>query len=196
MMMMGRASSVGIKTIVLYISTTLIASIIGLISILSFQSFFIEGDFERQTEAFVSLGCTTEGSLLTEDPSNGSLSCVADANETSPYTMFEITDLSGIFARSDGSSYAEISMSETVYSGVFMKLVTDNIFFSFMDGNFAAVIIFAIVFGIALGRIFFEQKDENDEKGEASVASTAQLVCHFLQGIGDILLRMINWIIA
>ena len=191
MMMMGRASSVGIKTIVLYVCTTLIASIIGLISILSFQSLFIQGDFDTQAAAFVSLGCTEEGSLLTEDPSDGTLMCMANGNETSPYTQFEINDITGVFARADGSSYAEISMSETVYSGVFLKLITDNIFYAFMDGNFASVIIFAIVFGIALGRIFFEQKDENDNGG--SVTSTAQLVVHFLQGIGDILLRMINW---
>ena len=190
-MMMGRASSVGIKTIVLYVCTTLIASIIGLISILSFQGLFIQGEFDSQAMAFVSLGCTEEGSLLTEDPSDGSLMCMADANETSPYTQFEINDITGVFARSDGASFAEISMSDTVYSGVFLKLITDNIFYAFMDGNFASVIIFAIVFGIALGRIFFEQKDENDNGG--SVTSTAQLVVHFLQGIGDILLRMINW---
>lgn len=196
MMSMGRASSVGIKTIVLYTCTTLIASIIGLVSILSFQGLFIEGDFESEVTAFVSLGCTEDGSLLTESPDDGSLMCMADANETSPFSQFEINDLSGVFARSDGSSFAEISMSDTVYSGVFMKLITDNIFESFMEGNFASVIIFAIVFGIALGRIFFEQKDENDQKGEGSVDSTALLVTHFLQGVGEILLRMINWIIA
>ncbi|KAL3912212.1 MAG: hypothetical protein SGARI_001275 [Bacillariaceae sp.] len=145
--------------------------------------------------AFVSLGCTEDGSLLTEDPSDGTLMCMADGNETSPFTQFEITDLTGVFSRSDGSSYAEISMSDTVYTGVFMKLITDNIFLAFMEGNFASVIIFAIVFGIALGRIFFEQKDEND-KNEGSVKSTADMVVHFLQGIGEILLRMINWIIA
>ena len=51
MMMMGRASSVGVKTIVRYTVTTLIASVIGLISILSFQSKFNRGAFLEEPPA-------------------------------------------------------------------------------------------------------------------------------------------------
>jgi Na+/H+-dicarboxylate symporter len=184
------------QTIVLYLTTTVIASVIGLLSVLAFQSFFIEGEFDTQGAAYIALGCTEEGSLLMEDPTDGSIVCTPNGNETSPYAQFEIMDLTGTFARTDGTGFEDISMSDTIYSGVFMKLITDNVFLSFMEGNFAAVVIFAIVFGIALGRIFFEQNEENNKEGQDSVASTAQLVVHFFQGIGDILLRMINWIIA
>ena len=99
MMMQGRASTVGVKTIVLYICTTLIASIIGLISVLIFQSKFTEGEFDDQSKAFVSLGCTDEGSLVEENEADGSLTCVADANTTSPNTAFELLDLTFSLAR-------------------------------------------------------------------------------------------------
>lgn len=192
--MMGRASSVGVKTIVLYTCTTLIASIIGLISILAFQSLFIEGEFDKSITAYIALGCTADGSLLTETL-DGSLMCMADGNSTSPYTQFELVDLTASLSRADGADFADLSMSDTIYSGVFMKLITDNVFLAFMEGNFASVIIFAIVFGVALGRVFFEQKEEKDNNGSTD-HTTAQLVVHFFQAIGDILLRMINWIIA
>lgn len=138
MMMMGRASSVGIKTIVLYTLTTLIASIIGLISILSFKGLFDEGEFEGENTAYVALGCTAEGSLLTE-LDDGSLMCMADANATSPFTQFEIKDLTASLQFADGSGFADLSMSDTIYEGVFLKLLTDNIFYAFVDGNFASV---------------------------------------------------------
>lgn len=194
MMMMGRASTVGVKTIILYTCTTLIASIIGLISILMFQSLFTQGEFGSESTAYVSLGCTEEGSLLTESM-DGSVMCMADANTTSPFTQFEILDLTGSFARADGAGFADLSMSDTIYSGVFLKLITDNVFVAFYDGNFASVIIFAIVFGIALGRVYFDQKAEKDQVG-GTEKTTAEILVQFFQGIGEILLRMINWIIA
>jgi len=195
MMMQGRASSVGWKTIGLYLCTTLIASIVGLISVLMFKNSFTTGIYEDQSQAFVSLGCTMEGSLLMESEVDGSVQCVADANMTSPYAHFELLDLTGSWARADGASFADLSMSDTVYSGVFLKLITDNIFFSFVDGNFASVIIFAIVFGIALGKIFFEQQLEK-QHANSTQQTQAEFVVEFFTGIGEILLRMINWIIA
>jgi Na+/H+-dicarboxylate symporter len=138
MMMMGRASTVGVKTIALYTLTTFIASTIGLISILSFKGLFEEGEFEGENKAFISLGCTQDGSLLTESEVDGSLMCTRDANATSPYSAFEIIDLTASLATNTGG-LADLSMSETIYEGVFMKLVTSNIFYDFVDGNFAAV---------------------------------------------------------
>ena len=139
MMVMGRASSVGGKTVLLYIMTTLIASTIGLLSILAFQGLFEEGEFDGDNTAFVQFACTEEGSLLMEDEVDGTVSCMASANASSPFAQFEIIDLSASLARADGGGFTELSMSDTIYEGVFMKLITDNITYSFVDGNFAAV---------------------------------------------------------
>lgn len=188
MLEMGRASSVGVKTIVLYTTTTLIASTIGLISILAFQGLFTQGEFEEGSQAFISLGCTEPGSLLTESMNDGSLVCVSDINATSPYSQFEIIDVSANFARAGGGGPADdLSMSDTVYQGVFEKLITANIFFAFVDGNFAAVVVFAIFFGVALGQVMMEK----GEKDQAVVCTVS-----FFHEISKVLLKMINWIIA
>jgi len=139
MMMVGRASSVGVKTIVLYTMTTLIASTIGLISILAFKGFFKVGEFDEGSTAYISLGCTTEGSLLMENATDGSIMCMPDGNASSPYSQFEIIDLTASLARADGGGFAQLSMSDTIYEGVFIKLIPDNIFYALVDGNFAAV---------------------------------------------------------
>mmetsp|Transcript_1577 Transcript_1577/g.2242 ORF Transcript_1577/g.2242 Transcript_1577/m.2242 type:complete len:516 (+) Transcript_1577:66-1613(+) len=186
MMMMGRASNVGVKTIALYTLTTFLASTIGLISILIFKGQFEEGDFEEPSKAFISLGCTEAGSLLTESEVDGSLMCTPDANATSPYAAFEILDLTASLATNEGG-LADLTMSETIYDGVFLKLITSNIFYDFVDGNFAAVIVFAIVFGVALGCMVFE-------KGHKDI--NASTVLSFFTEISEVLLKIINWIIA
>lgn len=186
MMAMGRASSVGLKTVLLYTMTTLIASIIGLISILIFQGLFTEGEFDEADPTFVSLGCNAEGALLTE-MTDGSVMCSMDAADSMD-TQFVIEDITGAFARSSGGGpQDDISMSDTIYAGVFTKLVTDNITKSFVEGNFAAVIFFAIFFGCALGRVLFNQR-----KGEIADSS----LMAFLGELNDVLLTLINWIIT
>lgn len=138
MLLMGRASSVGVTTIILYTCTTLIASTIGLISILIFHNLFEEGHFDEDGKPLIQLGCTAEGTLLMENMDDGSLACVADANATSAYTHFEIIDLTAGLSTTE-SGYSQLTMSETIYDGVFRKSITDNIFYSFVDGNFASV---------------------------------------------------------
>jgi len=136
MMMVGRASSVGVLAIGLYTLTTVMASIIGLISIACFGGAFEQAKFDAPTPGYIALGCQTDGQLLTE-AADGTISCAA-ANTTSSQ-QFEIIDLTASLARTGGSGYADLSMSETIYDGVFIKLLTDNIFSSFVEMNFAAV---------------------------------------------------------
>eukprot|EP00934_Nitzschia_sp_Nitz4_P005054 Nitzschia sp. Nitz4//scaffold539_size5834//2416//4052//NITZ4_009200-RA/size5834-augustus-gene-0.14-mRNA-1//1//CDS//3329554135//5044//frame0 len=186
MMMIGRASSVGVKTIVLYTITTVLASIVGLISIAMFKNSFDQGVFDEETIPLIQLGCTNEDALLMESADDGSLMCVDAANASSPFTQFEIIDVSAGLATS-GSSFSDLSISDTIYQGVFMKLVTDNILYSFVDGNFAAVVLFAIVFGASLGRVMFEKK---------LTELTASNIVRLFQEVGDVLLKIISWIIS
>ena len=64
---------------------------------------------------------------------------MAGANETSPFTQFELIDISNSLMTNDGGGFADLSLSDTMYAGVFLKMFTDNIFVSFINGNFAAV---------------------------------------------------------
>jgi Na+/H+-dicarboxylate symporter len=158
MMVIGRAGSIGWKTIVLYIMTTLMASIFGIISILAFKPLFRTDAFEEAGPPTVTLGCNAEGSFVTE-MTNGSLTCAANA--TAEDSTFIIEDLTGSFVRSSGGISDGISLSDTVYDGVFTKIFTDNITGAFVGGNFAAVVFCAIFFGVALSRVLFK-------KGEGS----------------------------
>jgi solute carrier family 1 (high affinity glutamate transporter) protein 2 len=72
-----------------------------------------------------------------------------------------------------------------VYDGVFMKLVTSNITQSFASGNFAAVVVFAVVFGVALSSHLFK-------KGQAVNSS---VVLTFLKEMEKTLMQIIYWII-
>lgn len=131
MMSVGRAGSVGWKTIVAYTITTLIASVLGIIAILIFSPLFATGVFPPKEPPTVSLGCTNTSEFLTEFP-DGTVACSAET--TSPENQyFYIEDLSASFVRTEGSIASEISLSDTVYEGVFMKLISDNYVFAFVS---------------------------------------------------------------
>mmetsp|Transcript_18236 Transcript_18236/g.33040 ORF Transcript_18236/g.33040 Transcript_18236/m.33040 type:complete len:551 (+) Transcript_18236:134-1786(+) len=182
MMSVGRAGSVGWKTIVAYTVTTLIASVLGIIAILIFEPLFATADFPPKEPPMVLLGCTNTSEYLTEFP-DGNVGCAADVT-SEEYQYFYIEDLSGSFVRTEGSIASEISLSDTVYEGVFMKLITDNAVFAFTDANFAAVVVMAICFGIALSGVMLK------EGGEA-----ASHLLPVFKEIDACLLKIINWII-
>jgi Na+/H+-dicarboxylate symporter len=182
MMTVGKAGSIGWKTIVLYLVTTVIASIVGIISIVSFKGLFQEGIFPELEDPTVSLGCNEPGYFLSEG-ANGSVSCTADFDSAED-KEFYITDISGTFVKKTGGAKDDISLSDTIYEGVFTKLVTDNILASFVGANFAAVVFYAIVFGVALSKVI-------DKKG----GSDKSVVMCFFKELDGVFIRLINWII-
>lgn len=179
-----RASVVGLKTILLYTFTTVVASIIGLITVLMFKGTFTEGTFDEDEPAFVKLQCTAEDTFVTED-ADGGLMCTP-GTEDDMSSSFIIEDTTGYFVQTSGG-FADISMSDTLYQGVFLKLITDNVVESFREGNFAAVIIFAIACGVALGKVLIARYQGD---------STKSSLVHLLQEINDLLLQLINWVIG
>jgi len=77
--------------------------------------------------------------------------------------------------------FAEVSLSDTVYNGIFMDIVPKNIFAAFTEGNFTAILFFAIVFGVAL---FPELK-----KGQES------RLMQVLKELNEVFQRVMRWII-
>jgi len=183
MMFVGRAGSVGWKTIGLYLLTTLMASILGLISILCFKGLFSAGEFADPTDPRITLGCGEDGGLLASD-TTGDVFCAANVTEDMS-SYWYITDVDMSFATVSSGPKNDLSMSDTIYDGVFRKLITSNIFESFVEANFAAVVLFAIVFGAALARMM-QQKNMND---------TDSVFVSFLKEIDSVLLTLINWVI-
>jgi Na+/H+-dicarboxylate symporter len=68
-------------------------------------------------------------------------------------------------------------------------MITSNIFMSFNEANFVAVIFFAIMFGLALSRVL--------DKSSRSLADaiTKSTVMLFLKETEAVLLVLINWVI-
>jgi len=183
MMDVGKASSIGWKTIGLYLLTTICACILGILSTLSLKGLYMEGDFGTAGPAMVTLGCNAEGSFLSEGE-NGAISCSPDYTDKDDIN-FAINDLTGSFSRKTSGARDDISLSDTIYDGVFTKLVTSNIIDAFASANFAAVVMFAIAFGVALSQVV--------SKGKGSENS---LFLNLLKEIDAVLLTIINWIIA
>jgi Na+/H+-dicarboxylate symporter len=75
---------------------------------------------------------------------------------------------------------SEVSLSDTIYEGIFEKIVPSNIIAAFASSSFTAVLFFAGVFGAALA-------PENINKD-------SQLV-KILREMDKVLQRVINWII-
>ena len=182
-MTLGRTSSVAGVTIGLYLMTTVIAAVIGLISILCFQGLFNEGEFDEPSPAYVTLGCNAPNYYLTEQE-DGSVMCAIDADTMS--TQFIVADISKTFVKTTARTRDDISLSDTFYNGVFTKLVTSNIFADFVKANFAAVVFFAIMFGLALGRVLFRQRPDDYQNSPMVL---------FLRELDAVLIQLINWII-
>lgn len=113
---------------VLYLVTTVLASILGILSTLAIKGQYAEGDFGEPEPPMISLGCNMPGYMVVEQ-ADGNLACSANYTEMS--STFVITDVSGSFVTASKGAADDISLSDTVYQGVFLKLVTDNIIESF-----------------------------------------------------------------
>lgn len=182
MMTVGKAGSIGWKTIGLYLATTVMASILGILSIVSFKGLFQQGEFEDPLPATVSLGCNEEDSFLAE-MNDGSVVCTSDYTSEDDI-QFRIVDITASFVTKSSGPASGISLSDTVYEGVFTKLVTDNVFTSFVEANFAAVVFFAIFFGVALSKVYDRKK------------SPKEAILDLFKELDAVFLILINWIIS
>lgn len=187
MMMVGAAGGVSAKTVGLYLATTLLAGSIGAIFSRIFSRWFAVGENftgeESTGNAFITLGCSDSNSFLTQS-TDGSVSCTANWTNDNEI-IWDLNDVNETFSRSDGGgAIADISLSDTIYEGVFEKLFTDNVFVAFHEDNFAAIVVFAIALGIAASQVITRSK-----------TMTNSFFMRLLIEIDQILSVMIGWVI-
>jgi len=156
MLSMGKASSIGWKTIGAYFLTTGFASVFGAISTIIWSRFYTSEDLPVVGPPLIQLGCNAVGSFLVESL-DGSVSCTSNIL-SSENADFVINDLSGTFATTASATSTTLSLSETFYQGVFYKVISSNIVESFATGDLLAVVFFACIFGVALGNMAMKQK--------------------------------------
>jgi len=184
MMNLGKASAVGYKTIGLYLLTTIGACLFGIIATLIMKGQYEQKVFSEAGPSYVSFQCNEPGAFLAET-ADGTIMCTSDYGDSSMID-FVMNDINGAFVKKSGGARNDISLSDTVYEGVFLKLVTDNIVGAFNSANFAGIIVFAIVFGIGLSGVLNKMHVNGKD---------SSVVVKFLEEVDGVLLQMINWII-
>jgi len=167
----GKAGAVGKWTVLIYTLTTMIASMEGLIAVAIFQNKFTSED-EDPKKTFVNIACPSGGLLF---QSGSDVICVEDDNSS---INFEIINENGFF-ETTGEDFNVFSFSETLQTGIFEKLVPDNIVAEFANGGFVGVVMFGILFGAASQKLHRKPT----------------LLIDFLQDVNDCMVRIIEWII-
>ena len=102
-----------------------------------FKGLFRTEEIGGENMSRVQLACE-EGGFLTHHE-DGDVFCASNLTDGMS-SYFTISDVDGTFIQS-ASGPAELSFSDTIYDGVFGKLITSNIFADFVDANFAAVVL-------------------------------------------------------
>jgi len=161
MMSIGKASSIGWTVIGLYLTTTVTAAVFGCISSLIFMGAYNteEADVIVESPSYIQLGCNGVDSVLTEDE-NGAVACMLKNMTNGMDSNFVLVDDNNAMT-AVSSGIASVSLSDTVYEGIFEKIVPNNIIGAFASSNFAAVVFFAIIFGAALSPVVLKTKNEN-----------------------------------
>merc|ERR1711983_221452 len=80
----------------------------------------------------------------------------------------------------DSKTMAQVSLSDTIYEGIFEKIVPSNIIDAFATSQFTAVMFFAIVFGAALSR---------------ELGQDGSKLMEILKEMDKVFQRVIHWII-
>mmetsp|Transcript_28564 Transcript_28564/g.42039 ORF Transcript_28564/g.42039 Transcript_28564/m.42039 type:complete len:671 (-) Transcript_28564:164-2176(-) len=165
----------------LFATTSFMAAMSGAVSILSFRRLFHEVDDSSvtSTDAYIELGCNKNGTFLAQR-ANGTVLCSDEPSENA--TVFSIEDFSHPLVDTDESA---TNMSDTIYEGLFAKLVTSNVVGAFYDGNYAGVVIMALCFGIALSHILISQGVRQEES----------VVILFLRQVNDVILVLTRWVV-
>lgn len=149
MLLLGQAGKMVGVTIGLYISTTICAVIFGVLSSLAFSSLYPKNSDEGAATVApeVKLGCSVDAmtglarSFLAE-MNDGSLLCTT---ENSTDSIFLLEDVNGYFAVSSSTmAVTDITLSESLYQGLFMQLIGPNMLGLFIDSNFLGVIVLAV----------------------------------------------------
>ena len=192
MMSIGEAGNVGLRTVVLYLGTTITAGINACIFSALFLPLYENGAIEENELSYVSFGCvnsdfsnnnTASPSSFLMQNSDGTVGCSSNiTNERD--ILFTFQDVNNTFlAKSGGNSLAEISLSDSLYKGIFQSMVPENLFQEFYNANFGALIgtlslntltlllsyvpvyltpfillVFAIAMGIAVAKVIEMQK--------------------------------------
>jgi Na+/H+-dicarboxylate symporter len=181
MIAVGKAGKIGWQTFWLYMITTLMASVEGLIAVLIVRPLFSnKAKTATSTVPELAMQCATPGYFLSH--ANGTVSCAYDAiyNSTSkfsPSSVFTVTDINSVFAKAN-AGFTKLTLSESLQAQL-QTMVPGNITMAFADGTLLSIIMFALPFGAAVAILPREMK----------------LVGDFFREVNIVFMTLIGWII-
>lgn len=182
MISVGKAGSVGWKTFWLYMVTTALAASEGIVAVVIVRPFFSSNATPAPSKkAQFAMQCDEPGHFLSRV--NETVACVFDAGFNasgvySPSSTFVVTDVNGVFAKSD-SEFTKLTLSESLQAQL-QSMVPSNITQAFADASLLSIIMFAIPFGAAI----------------ALLPRDMALVAGFFREINVVFMTMIRWIIT
>mmetsp|Transcript_16321 Transcript_16321/g.35516 ORF Transcript_16321/g.35516 Transcript_16321/m.35516 type:complete len:596 (-) Transcript_16321:332-2119(-) len=194
MLSLGEAGTIVGVTIGLYVCTTICAAIIGVLSSVIFSRYYVLQGVEdvANVAANVRLGCANQNgaieSYLTEQ-ADGSVMCLDEPmSGLDNSTVFLMEDVNNYFAKSPSAGEpAKLTLSESVYQGLFLQLIDDNMVGMFVKNNFLGVIILGAGFGVALNQLA--------KKMPPGVNWDKVLLIQILEELMQVFMFFIHWII-
>jgi len=192
MLALGKAGTMVAVTIGLYIFTTICAVCFAILSSLAYSGKYIvaEDTTGEEIPPEVRLACSVDDymvatSFLTE-MNDGSVMCAA--GEATSESLFLMQDVNGYYATSAAAKgVTQMSLSESLYQGLFMQLIGPNMVGLFTDNNFLGVIVLGAAFGVALTSL-----GSRPPKG---VKWAQILTVQLLEELMHIFMMFVNWII-
>lgn len=170
----GRAAVVGKFTILVYMTTTIIAALEGLTLVLLFENKFSKASAEP-TSSYIEILCPTEGYTLVQIGNR--ISC---SNSSQYARNFELEDVNSYYEKT--VEFPEPpTFSESLQNNVFRQLIPENLFVEFSEGGFVGVVMFGIVFGSAAA---------------ATATKKNVMMVDLLQEINDVLVKIIEFFIV
>lgn len=182
MLAVGKAGVIGWRTALLYLFTTIVATVEGMLWVLLFRPLFGNRSTEKTIEpAEFAFGCEQPGYYLTHS-SNGSVSCAFDSlyesNKTfSTSSVFIANDVNKVFKTAE-EEFSKRTLTQAL-QGQFFAMVPSNITLAFSEGTLLSIIMFSIPFGVAISLL----------------PRDMTLVANFFREINMVFMKMIQWII-
>lgn len=201
----GKASKIGWRSGVLFIFTSLVASMEGVFFALLFRSGISK--FKKPDPVYkqpiVAFKCAN-GNFMAMNETTQMMQCTGNST-SSAFSQLEIRDINGVLQLKT-TDVKILSFSDQL-QGLFRVLVPDNITQAFADGTLLSVVMFAIPFGIALAHTgrHAARRRKNNSSAQVSTGDSQELptrspkivnfVLEFMRQLNSIFLLLVRCVI-
>lgn len=184
MLAMGKASTIGGRTAGLYAISTIVAASEGMLWVTLFRPLFGNKNREEETTSVeFAMGCGDKPGHFLQHHANGSITCAfdplyAEKDQFSNASVFLVNDIKGSFKLAN-SGILKRTLTEALQGQLF-AMVPENMTSAFAENVLLSVIMFSIVFGIAL----------------AMLPSDMNVVTNAFRELNLVFMKMIQWVIV